>query len=482
MKYRNDGHLLCLLLNYFACRVLSACIPGQYAAAGAGSTCIPCSKGTYSSSTDSTLCTECSAGHYTECDGLEQCSSCWGGYYQISTGASNCVPCAPGRYSDVSGSTTCRDCPIGSISGQLSRSSECRSCLSGYFSPQSVSVVCLSCPEGLTSTIGAGICNFAKAGYYIMPPGAVELALYGGWGDSSSSGELSYNSVSDNSSPTTYPCPAGAECLGGHYLPIPILGYFGRPPLAFGNRIFGTFRRFRRCFRLTCSGFVQEKLYEAKSCWEMNANLTGLKQVATHVCGRQNYFFTDVQLDYYYFYTYRNNSVWGLVDSGRYFSKILYENGNVSYGVYDSLYSKSKHLRLVCSEGSRYNMCGSCMTGYSFNRAKLVCDSCASNVSIYTSLGVLGVLLMLTLCARFCFNRRLQSIRTGVCSKMHIIIGVLNQVDEGSLRVLWTNYQVTCTLVAVTTTHSTTTNHHHRPPPPPPPPLPPPPPPHKKNW
>jgi len=96
--------------------------------------------------------------------------------------------------------------------------------------------------------------------------------------------------------------------------------------------------------------------------------------------------------------------------------------------------------KLLCKEGSRGTLCGSCDDTFFFSSAERVCLSCSAsyerNVVFFTTTGVITLLLgCLFILSRYMFVIPSCVERSWVC-------GLLRQVDSGDLRVAWANYQI----------------------------------------
>lgn len=95
---------------------------------------------------------------------------------------------------------------------------------------------------------------------------------------------------------------------------------------------------------------------------------------------------------------------------------------------------------LLCTKGSRGALCGSCETNYVFSSADRICISCS--VSQGRAVLVLSVTASLVfLCLVLAAWMRRYGIITKFVQKTPLW-GVLKQVDNGALRVAWSNYQI----------------------------------------
>jgi hypothetical protein len=92
---------------------------------------------------------------------------------------------------------------------------------------------------------------------------------------------------------------------------------------------------------------------------------------------------------------------------------------------------------LQCTLGATGPLCGSCDDGYFFSTNDLLCQSCSAPkqrtvifLSLYLIIGAVVV-----------------SLYTGILNipnrmQQTVIFGILNKFDSGTLRVVWSNYQV----------------------------------------
>jgi hypothetical protein len=95
---------------------------------------------------------------------------------------------------------------------------------------------------------------------------------------------------------------------------------------------------------------------------------------------------------------------------------------------------------LMCSDGARSPLCGSCEEGFIYSSSKRVCTACAaSQLRAGVITGVCAVLTLLTILIVW-WVRRHRELPSWLakCS----LWGIFKHVDGGALKVAWSNYQV----------------------------------------
>nr|XP_054765849.1 signal peptide, CUB and EGF-like domain-containing protein 2 [Lytechinus pictus] len=166
------------------------CEPGSAAISAGSLKCDICDAGTFSNKSGSPYCSPCPPGKVAAESGMVNCTSCPIGQFQPSAGQSGCVECFQGAYCNHTGCTVCEECPAG-MEAKHTGAENCTLCDPGYSKPLASNSLCLQCPEGFYQTQwGQTSCNQCPANYYC---------------------------TCFSCSPV--PCPDGAFCPAGSYIP-----------------------------------------------------------------------------------------------------------------------------------------------------------------------------------------------------------------------------------------------------------------------
>jgi hypothetical protein len=91
---------------------------------------------------------------------------------------------------------------------------------------------------------------------------------------------------------------------------------------------------------------------------------------------------------------------------------------------------------LQCTTGAIGPLCGGCDFGYYFTSMKKLCESCTN---VYKTVAELAVLFFIAIVLGTNSNRLVRIPEGMRCAW---ITGVFQRFDSGTLRVVWSNYQV----------------------------------------
>jgi len=372
--------------------------------------CESCPQGKLSSS-DRSFCRDCSAGEYSK--DAKECAVCEIGRYAPQPLTGSCIVCGAGLFTNTAtAATTCSLCNAGSFSAAetavkctlcyagsvspLSQSS-CTLCEPGKYLPADIkgSSTCIACAAGTAvAKEGATSCSECPAGQFQSRSSEPSCELCAGGKFASESAETTcsecprgYSSDAGSSlcvgqadedyflyHGVATECPQNSVCGGGTLMPRPMRGYWvDRRDLKFSNSIY-------ICPRETCNPqttttttssrrLVNGVTSDDRSCWDPNA-------YESNVCDSDN---------------------------------------------------------LLCIEGSRGALCGSCDNAYIYSSVDRICVAC--DVSLTRLTFIVGTATGLALAAvGLHFSGALEHMPT-------LLVG-FGVVDSGALRVAWANYQI----------------------------------------
>lgn len=193
-----------------------------------GSSCAPCPGGLYCGGTALTAPTDkCGKGHFcisrassaTPTDGITG-GICPAGFF-CESGTINPVRCTAGTYALEAGQSSCSLCPAGFFCDGFA-TDRAFDCPTGRYCPIGTAAIPLPCPAGTFNKrirlANVSECAACTAGFYC-----------GGEGLDAESGACSpgfycptasVNKFGKTAANDTHPCPAGAYCPEGTYIPI----------------------------------------------------------------------------------------------------------------------------------------------------------------------------------------------------------------------------------------------------------------------
>jgi hypothetical protein len=250
-----------------------------------------------------------------------------------------------------------------------------------------MSVACTPCGVGRFSPTGQSACTPCEAGKFARVAGS----------ESCTPCPLGYDSVEGSSDclesqngyfvheGVSVLCPSNSVCRGGSFMPQPDRGFWvDRRSLGFANQVY-------RCPRDTCNpannaggdpANSRRVSVSKESCW-LSASYSTHEYDDDYVCS------TD---------------------------------------------------KLLCMEGARSPLCGSCDDGYIYSSAERVCLTCDVSQARAFAVAAVAVAALIAL-SLFLWVRKVGKLPS--CMEDSWAWGVLKQVDGGALKVVWSNYQVT---------------------------------------
>ena len=92
---------------------------------------------------------------------------------------------------------------------------------------------------------------------------------------------------------------------------------------------------------------------------------------------------------------------------------------------------------LQCTPGAIGPLCGSCDAGFFYSSTLLVCQSCKTHT--VKNVVVIVVVFLICVLGGMLYTGRL---RIPECIQRTWIFGIIRRLDSGTLRVVWSNYQV----------------------------------------
>jgi hypothetical protein len=115
-----------------------------------------------------------------------------------------------------------------------------------------------------------------------------------------------------------------------------------------------------------------------------------------------------------------------------------YANGGIGYDANRGIMCSSDEL--LCMVGANSPLCGSCDDGFIFSSAERICVPCGiSNERAFTVFGACAAVTLFGLVLHI-WVRRIGKLPAFI--EKSWVWGVLKQIDDGALRVAWSNYQV----------------------------------------
>jgi hypothetical protein len=123
-------------------------------------------------------------------------------------------------------------------------------------------------------------------------------------------------------------------------------------------------------------------------------------------------------------------------DDGSCWDIAAYSDGSIDDDDDDSACNSDK---LLCKEGARGALCGSCEEAYIYSSAERVCVACDESQALVLVLGGIAAGVALVAAGLY-YSGALQRLPGWVARSQ--VLGVLRQIDSGAIRVAWANYQV----------------------------------------
>lgn len=344
--------------------------------------------------------------------GENQCWNCPVGTFSDGLRVSSCQICGSGRVATQDGQSQCDDCPVGKALADAGNYheehdewSDCKACSPGKYNNDTGQAECEQCPEASDSPAGQVQCTHCKPGFYYEP-------------------------ASNSESTKCRRCNSETRwCEGADFVAVPRKDYFCPIDIAFGKRGTNSPRSLKtdlkesRCPRKTCKGPGDEYPQD-----DGDDDLEGLV-----------------------------DECWRL---GNFLEGEAWPASNAT---------NCSSMELQCTEGAYGLLCGGCLTkekaastnwspifdgrrplhvpkhGYTFSSSTMACIKCNDKV---TGAAVLTVIAVVTMVA----SALSSSAVVAYCNsfKKRLFVSILAPYyDIGSIKVLWSSYQIMSSIASV---------------------------------